>query len=64
MAEDIAARAERRIALLTRRIAAAIEQQIVDLESAAVGESEVEGGDDELLRAAEALARELTGAAE
>jgi hypothetical protein len=65
MAEDIAARAERRIALLTRRIAAAIEQQIVELESAAIAEAH--GGDNEtaeLARAADALARELTGAAE
>jgi hypothetical protein len=63
-AEAIAARAERRIAILNRGRAEAVERRIAELEAAAGGESP-QGGDGDiaaLARAAEALARELTGA--
>jgi hypothetical protein len=64
-AEEIAARADRRIAALNRKIAAAIERRILELD-AVVPEGRSGGGRDEsaeLRRAADALARELTGAA-
>jgi hypothetical protein len=64
-AEAIAARAERRIAILNRKRAEAVERRIAELELAGPsgeaprsGEHDVAG----LARAAEALARELTGA--
>lgn len=66
-AGEIAARAERRIAALNRRIAAAIERRILDLDAAAPVQTGSGGERDEsavLRRAAEALVRELTGAAE
>jgi hypothetical protein len=66
-AGEIAARAERRIAALTRSIAAAIERRILDLDAAVPVQTESGDERDEsaaLRRAAEALARELTGAAE
>jgi hypothetical protein len=62
-----AARAERRISALNRRIAAAIERRILDLDAAVPAGTENGDERDEsaaLHRAAEALARELTGAAE
>ena len=66
-AGEIAARAEHRIAALNRRIAAAIERRILELDAAAPVQTESGGERDEsvvLRRAADALARELTGAAE
>jgi hypothetical protein len=64
-AERIAARAERRIAVLNRRIAAAIEERIRELDAALPPDTANAGGPEEsaaLERAADALARELTGA--
>ena len=65
-AEAIAARAERRIAILNRGRAEAVERRIAKLDAAAVaGTDAPRSGDGDtagLARAAEALARELTGA--
>ena len=64
-AEAIAARAERRIAILNRRRAESVERRIAELESAGPGGEAPPSGDGDvagLARAAEALARELTGA--
>jgi len=64
-AERITTRAERRIAMLNRRIAAAIEERILELDAALPPDTAGAGGQEEsaaLMRAAEALARELIGA--
>jgi hypothetical protein len=64
-AERIAARTERRIALLNRRKAAAIEKRILELDAALPRDTAGAGGQEEsaaLMGAAETLARELTGA--
>jgi hypothetical protein len=63
-AEAIAARAERRIGILNRGRAEAVERRIAELDAAAAGKSQSSDDGDiaGLARAAEALARELTGA--
>ena len=64
-AETIAARAERRIAILNRGRAEAVERRIAELDAAAAGGDAPQSGDGDvagLARAADALARELTGA--
>ncbi|HTQ74183.1 MAG TPA: hypothetical protein VMI74_07840 [Burkholderiales bacterium] len=65
-AEAIAARAERRIGILNRGRAEAVERRIAELgAAAAAGGSAPRSGDGDvagLARAAQALARELTGA--
>ena len=62
-AEAIAARAERRIGILNRGRAEAVERRIAELDAAAGSEAPRSDGDVAgLARAAQAFARELTGA--
>jgi hypothetical protein len=62
LAESVAARAERRIAMLNRLRSEAVERRIAEIEAEAPGAAVAQDDEAQLKRAAETLARELTGA--